>query len=268
MSSIHLGIAHFICARPLVYGLTSDERPDVTLSYDEPAVLAESLSRHDMDAALIPSIEYLRGVGEALAHSVALVARPNRGAVVLVSQQPIEDVRRIAVNEFCRTPIAALRIVLAEKFSLFPDMLVEKNFEADWRDRYDAALLAGDDALRWLNDPSNGDDTHVYNVAELWTEITNTPLILGLWVFGGTARRELLNKALILSRNLGMQNLSHLADGIAQSTQYEGEFLYDYLSNCFSYDQGEDELRGLRMLEELSIKYDLLREPRLERVEL
>jgi chorismate dehydratase len=268
LSSIHLGIAQFICARPLVFGLTSDERPDVTLSYDEPAVLADLLSRHDMDAALIPSIEFLRGVGKSMAHSIALVARPNRGAAVLVSQQPIEDVKRIAVNEFCRTPIAALRIVLAEKYDLFPDMLVEKNFEADWRDRYDAALLAGDDALRWLSNPSNDGDTHVYNITELWTEITETPLVLGLWVFGDTERRELLNKALILSRNLGMQNLSRLADGIAQSTQYESGFLYDYLSNCFSYDQGEDEIRGLHMLEELSIKYDLLREPRLERVEL
>jgi hypothetical protein len=70
----------------------------------------------------------------------------------------------------------------------------------------------------------------------------------------------------VTSRNLGVQNLSRLADGIAQTTQFDREHLYGYLSQCWSYNMGQEELDGLRALEEFALQYDVLREARLERV--
>lgn len=261
MRGITIGAAPFVSTRPLIYGITSDRSEDVTLTYDEPSLLAEALMRGELDVALVPSIEYLRGIGRFHIEGPALVAQPGGGGVLLASQKPLAEVERIAVGEFSRTPIAALRIVLAERYNVTPDILVEKNLRQRWREQYDAVLISGDGALPGgLHDEPCAE---VVNVCSLWYSVTSKPLVTALWVFNDETLRSRLTELLVSSRNAGVQNLSHLADGIAQSTQYDGSQLYDYIAQSWSYQMGPDELDGLRRLEELAMQYDVLREARL-----
>ena len=80
MNQIRIGAPHFISVRPLVYGFTHNVTPHVELVYGEPAMLADALERGRLDAALIPSIEYLRGVGRFVVEGPALLARPAPGS--------------------------------------------------------------------------------------------------------------------------------------------------------------------------------------------
>ena len=262
MGPIRLGIPQHICARPLVYGLMRNTTSRMQITYGESSMLGEALMRGRLDAALVPAIEYLRGAGEHFVEGPAMIATAADGNILLVSQTPVEEIHRVAVSEFCRTPIAILRVALADAHGVTPDFLVEKNL-TDWRENYDAALLSGDVALRYRSgDPLAGDTCH--NIAGLWYTLTGAPLVTAMWVYNDPALRTDLSKALITSRNLGMQNLSHLADGIAQTSQFESTFLYEYLSTCWTYDMRSDQLAGLRKLEERALHYDLLRHARLE----
>jgi chorismate dehydratase len=232
--------------------------------YGESSALGEAVQRGRLDAALVPSIEYLRGTGARLVEGPAMVATAADGNILLVARAPVEEIKRVAVGEFCRTPVAILRVVLAGAHDVTPDFLVEKN-PAAWRENYDAVLLSGDAALRYCcSDPLAGDTRH--NIAGLWHQLTGAPLVTGLWVYNDDALRTELGKTLTTSRNLGMQNLSHLADGIARTSQYESKFLYDYLNTCWAYDMRDAEIAGLRALEEQALRYDLLRHSRLESV--
>lgn len=264
MSPIRLGIPQHICARPLVYGLMRNTGSRMQVVYGESSALAEAVQRGRLDAALVPSIEYLRGTGERYVEGPAMVASAADGNILLVTQTPIEEIQRIAVSEFCRTPVTVLRVVLAGAHGVTPDFLVEKNLSG-WRESYDAVLLSGDAALQYCcTEPLAGDTRH--NVAGLWYQLTAAPLVTALWVYNDAELSTELNKSLITSRNLGMQNLSHLADGIAQTSQYESKFLYDYLNNCWTYDMRDARRAGLRTLEEQALRYDLLRHSRLENV--
>jgi len=259
---IRLGVPQFIAARPLIYCLMLGGGDRVEYTYNEPAILSDALSRGQLDAALIPSIEYLRGTGHFYVAGPALVARPGRANIILVARRPLAELERVAVSEFCRTPVAALRVVLSELHDSEPDLLVEKNHNADWRERYDAILLSGDAALRRLTDePVPGDTVH--NVTSMWSELTGQPLVAALWVYSDPAIGTELSRLLLTSRNLGVQNLSHLCDGISQTSQYDSEFLYDYLSNGWSYELHDNELTGLRTLEEHGLRFDLLRTGRM-----
>jgi len=259
---IRLGVPQFIAARPLIYGLMRGGANRVEFTYNEPAILSDALARGQLDAALIPSIEYLRGTGHFYVAGPALVARPGRANIILVARKPLAELERVAVGEFCRTPVAALRVVLSELHDSEPDLLVEKNPNADWRECYDAILLAGDAALRRLTDEPVAGDT-VHNVTSMWSELTGQPLVAALWVYSDPAIGTELSKLLLTSRNLGVQNLSHLCDGIAQTSQYDAEFLYDYLFNGWSYELHDNELTGLRTLEEHGLRFDLLRHGRM-----
>ncbi len=261
MSRIRIGIPQYISVRPLIYGLIRSPHKGVEIIYDEPAVLSGGLERGELDVALIPSVEYMRGVGTAFVSGPALVARPGGRGILLVSQKPIAEIERVAVHEFCRTPIAAVRIALDRVHNVTPDLLVEKNYNGDWREHYDAILMSGDSALDYISRPAPaGLETH--NVTDLWGQVTPHPLVLGLWVYTNKELEATFSKWLMTSRNLGLQNLSRLADGIAATTHYQSELLYDYFANSWSYNLDKDGLEALRALEELAVEYDLVREGR------
>lgn len=249
-------------ARPLIYGLIRSPQPGVEMIYDETASLAERLRRGELEAALIPSIEFLRGAGQTLVEGPALVARPGGRATLLITQRPIETAERIAVNEFCRSPIVAVRVVLDRLWGVRPDLLVEKNLNDDWRERYDAVLLNGDAALDFVN-RGTPPDLEAFSVGQMWLRVTGHPLVQGVWVYSEPELETRLSSWLITSRNLGLQNLSRLADGIAATSHYGSEVLYDYFANSWSYNLGPDEMEGLRALEELALEYDLIRQSRL-----
>ena len=260
VSQLRYGAADFISTRPLLAGL---QRAAAPLHFETPAALVDSLARGRYDAALVPTIEYLRGAGTHLVQGPALVSRTAPGSLVLVSQKPLADVERIAVGEFCRTPVAALRIVLAEMFECFPDLLVEKRIEEDdWRDRYDAALLTADAAFRELTAPKTKGLTR-YNIAEMWRIVTRTPLVLAVWVYNDAARASQIQKSLTESLRAGLDNLPVLCDDVSRTIGLDAMVIHDYLSRAWSYQLGEREMDGLRALNDLACRYDLIRESRL-----
>ena len=263
MNKLRVGAPDFVSVRPLVYGLVRNAHPAIELSYAAPGQLAELLEQGALDAALIPSIEFLRGTGRALLEGPALVAKTIQGSLLLTTTKPVEEVRRIAVDEHSRSPVAALRIVLSECFGVLPDLCVAKN-PGNWQEQYDGMLLTGDRSLEHLahNARSTG---HIYNIAELWGNLTMVPLVIAVWAYNDKKHAAPLSRALIDSRNSGMQNLSELADGIAQTSPYESKFLYEHFINCWDYHFADMEWEGLRTMEEFALRYDLLQKQRRQR---
>jgi chorismate dehydratase len=263
--NIRVGVHDFVSARPLIYGLTRRQAREVDLVYQEPGLLAESLHHGQLDAALIPSIEFLRGIGSHYLDGPALIARPSAGSLLLVSKGPAESLRRVAVGEYSRSPLAIARIVLAEKYGATPDLCVCKNMQGDWREHYDGDLLTGDRGLQFLAERPDS-DLNVIDLAADWGELTSLPLVMSMWVYNKSSLAGQITKIMVLSRNLGLSNLSRLADGIALSSPYSGEMISDYLNNCWAYQLGTDGMDGLRALEEYAIRYDLIRHGRLSEV--
>ena len=77
--AIRVGAVSYLNAKPLYYRL--DERStSVELSMDLPSRLASRLASGDLDVALIPSVEYLRGAasGYEILPGFAIAARGGR----------------------------------------------------------------------------------------------------------------------------------------------------------------------------------------------
>lgn len=266
VSQLRFGAADFIANRPLVCGLSNGHANGARLTYESQATLVDSFERGRYDAVLMPSIEYLRGAGRYLLPGPALVGRSAPGGIVLVSQKPLEELKRVAVGECCRTPVAALRIVLAEQQHVFPDLLVEKRLnEDDWRDRYDAALITGDAALREAAAaPTEG--LMRFNVAEMWKALTKTPLVHSVWVCDQESQLSEIRSTLASLCAFGLERLASLAEEIAATFSMDAMVAYDYLTRTWSYELGDAEMDGLRALSDFARKYDLIRESRLSTI--
>jgi chorismate dehydratase len=265
LKTIRIGAPGYISARPLIYGLMQQPRTDVILTYDEPSDLAEALERGSLDVALIPSIEFLRGTGKHYVNGPAVVVNARTNGLVLVTDRPITEIRRVAVAEKCRTTLAAMRIVLDGLYNVLPDFCVFKGESEEWRNNYDAVLLDGDNGIRYC-DKQLRENEECHDIAEMWSKLFPHPLVLSLWAYNDLGLSDRLSELLGKSRDFGVQNLSILADGVARTSQYKSAFLYDYFASGWTYNTGEEEEQGLRLLEDHALRYQLIQNPRLERV--
>jgi chorismate dehydratase len=263
MANVRIGAPNHISVRPLIHGLQTSSRPNIVLSYGEPGELADALEDRRLDAALVPSIEFLRGVGSGFVPGPALVIKGHTGGIFLVTDRPIEQIKRIAVSVSCRTPVAALRVVLDQVHHIMPDFCVSHADAGNWRGDYDAILLSDDQGLRYGQN-GNGSDAICHDVGTMWCSLHETPLVLGLWAYNDASLSDDLASLLRESRDCGMADLSLVAASIARTTSYDSEFLHRYLSGGFGYNMGTPEAEGLRRLEDYALQYRLIRRPRVE----
>ena len=110
---IRVGAVSYLNAKPLYYRLC-DIAPNVRLTMDVPSRLAEQLADGELDVALIPSVEYLRGAGRGyeIIPGFAIAARGPVRSVKLFSRVPWERVERLALDAGSRTSQVLARIWL------------------------------------------------------------------------------------------------------------------------------------------------------------
>ncbi|MFQ5510808.1 MAG: MqnA/MqnD/SBP family protein [Candidatus Krumholzibacteriia bacterium] len=265
MNKLRIGAPGHLAARPLVFGLMRNSRAQVDLVYDEPGRLATALDRRELDAALIPSIEFLRGTGGHYVQGPAQIAGVNTRSLVLVTDRDLPSTSRIAVNENSRTPLAVLRIVLDKLHHTTPDFCVFKGDPDKWCEAYDGVLLTGDRGLdHWLE--NRNENAATYDLGEMWAALFPHPLVLSLWAYNDEKLGERLQELLVSARDFGIQNLSILSDGVAQSSSYDGEVLYNFFATSWKYDLGRAEEQGLKVLEQHALEYQLIQHSRLGKV--
>ncbi len=111
--TIRVGAVSYLNAKPLYYRL-SDRAKSVELSMDLPSRLASRLASGDLDVALIPSVEYLRGAssGYEILPGFAIAAKGAVRSVKLFSRVPFERIDRLALDEGSRTSQALTRVWL------------------------------------------------------------------------------------------------------------------------------------------------------------
>ena len=117
---IRVGAVTYLNARPLVFSLARFA-PQVEIVIDLPSRLADSLAAGQLDVAMIPSIEFARGSGYAIISDACIACDGAVRSVKLYSRVPIERLRTLALDEGSRTSAALVRILLKERFGVWPE---------------------------------------------------------------------------------------------------------------------------------------------------
>jgi chorismate dehydratase len=241
---IRVGAVSYLNARPLYYRL-EEFAPRARLVMDVPSRLADRLGRGELELALIPSVEYLRGsaLGYEIVPGFAIAARGPVRSVKLFSRVPIGSIRRLALDEGSRTSQALARVWLDAAHGVRPaqiDLLplgvpIEESTA-------DAVLLIGD---RAMTDPG-GPFAAVVDLAEAWHDLTALPFVFALWVARPGVELGELPEALATSRAEGLAHAAEIARAAAPRLGIDEASGLDYLTRVLSYDLGAPELAGLR----------------------
>ncbi len=148
---------------------------------DVPSRLADGLAAGELDVALIPSVEYLRGAsrGYEILPGFAIAARGAVRSVKLFSRVPVETIARLALDEGSRTSQALVRVWLDAAHGVRPSSIESLPLGVPpLESTADAVLLIGDRAMKV---PDSAFHT-VVDLGEAWVALTGLPFVFALWV--------------------------------------------------------------------------------------
>lgn len=221
-----------------------------------PARCAGLLRGREVDAALVPVIEYQRMPAVAIVPDVCVGARAQVRSVVLATKvKDLRDVRRIALDESSRTSAALLKIIFREFL----------RFEPEWNSRApdvgqmlahnDAALIIGDPAMNFARD-----NLHVFDLASLWREHTGLGFVFAMWMAPTDASPAARRIDFAGARDEGVARIEDIIEFYEPLLGLSRNDLGIYLRENISFSIDEEMRAGLELYFKLAHKHGIIPE--------
>lgn len=289
--ALRIGAVNYLNSKPLIEGL-SDAAPASQLVLDYPGRLADRLADGGLDAALIPSFEYLRNPNYALVSDACVAARGPVMSVKLYFRVPPGEVRTLALDEGSRTSAALARVMLFKRFGVEPKLEALPIGRPTGSVETDAVLLIGDRAMH-----APVEEFHeTWDLGDAWYEWTGLPFVFAVWAVrdedspalrrnGRSLNRDSrealrlrqigadndrlqvadngvhaeLARVLTDARDRGVGRLADIARREAAGLGVEEQTAIDYLTRNLHFTLGSAEKTGLRLFEELTRRSGILK---------
>lgn len=247
---LRVGAVRYLNSKPLYYRFET-HAPTAQLVLDVPSRLAEQLADGELDVALIPSVEYLRGAsrGYTILPGFAIAARGPVRSVKLFSRVPIGRINRLALDAGSRTSQALVRVWLNAAHGVQPERIETLALGVSpLESTADAVLVIGDQAMKV---PETSFHSTV-DMAAAWKQMTGLPFVFAMWVARAGAELGGLPAALDRCRAEGLAHAHELASIHGPRLGLDVEVCHDYLTQVLSYDLGEPEIAGLTRFAEMA----------------
>ena len=253
MPPIRIGAVNYLNSKPLIYGFEKHVAC-ASLSCDLPSRLADRLASNDLDVALIPSFEAIRGGNSYQIISDACVAAsgPVR-SVKLYFRVPPAKVSSLALDEGSRTSSALSQVLLWRRENIRPELKSLAIGDTVDKTEADAVLLIGDRAMR---DPDES-FVETWDLSEEWQRDTHLPFVFACW----TARQAVphaICDALSACREDGLNHLNEIAQREAPLLDLSIEEAKSYLRDNLHFYLGDKEQESLNQFRQECLKAGLL----------
>jgi chorismate dehydratase len=258
--TLRIAASSYLNTAPLIWSfLHGSKKEAAQLLIDEaPARCAELLSRGEVDAALVPVIEYQRLSGVAIVPNVCVGSQSAVRSVVLASKRDdLREVRSVALDDSSRTSVALVKIIFREFFG----------FDPEWRVmRPDlVAMLAGNDAALIIGDPAMKIDRSVvtvFDLATLWHEHTKLGFVFAMWMGRRDKAEEIAAIGFADARDEGLAHLDEIASAYEPKLRIAQDELKSYLTENISFALDDQLMAGLELFFRLAEKHGLIDENR------
>src|SRR5436190_12649707 len=203
----------YLNTAPLIWSFIHGSRRGraEVLTDKAPARCAEMLAHSEVNAALVPIIEYQRLTDIVVVPDVCVGSRSAARSVVLATRlNNLKKVRRVALDNSSRTSVALVKIIFQEFLGFEPEWLSSHPDLKSMLQHSDAALIIGDPAMQIPRD-----QFRVFDLATLWHEFTGLGFVFAMWM----ARKDSIEKIRLIdlaaARMEGLAHLDEIAAGYA-----------------------------------------------------
>lgn len=258
---LRIGAVSYLNTKPLIHRLPElleirmPER-SATLKLDLPSRLADDLKRGNLDVALIPSVEYFRGLpsGYHVVSDAAIACRGPVWSVRLLSRVPVRQIKRLALDEGSRTSAAMLRVLLWEMYGLRPETVPMGMDQHPESVDADAILMIGDRAMH----PARGVYRTIWDLGDRWCRHTELPFVFAMWVARENVDTTGLASVLEASRDAGLEEMESIADNEAARHGLTQEDVHRYFAENLHFRLGPGERLGLESFRQRSTSIGLI----------
>ncbi len=241
---VRIGAVSYLNTRPLVHGLEhgiGSQR--IELSYDVPSVLADRLAAGELEVALLPVVELARIPDLEIVPGLGIVVRGAAQSVLLVSNKPLEQIRRVALDPESRTSNALVQVICRDALGLSPEFVPAGLDLAETLRDHDAAVRIGDKAL--FEPLPEG--VHALDLGEAWFETRKLPFVFAVWAARPGVVDRRLYEDLHDSRREGTAQVDRIAGEFTWQGHTHPDVVRRYLQKHILYRLGSAELESLEL---------------------
>lgn len=216
-----------------------------------PTELNGLLAAGELDVAVVSAVEYARNAGAyQLLPDLAISCDGPVRSVALFSKRDVSalDGATVLISASSRTSVHLLELLAREVWGVRPHLVEARTEAQDLAELEDlpheGVLVIGDAALLLAAD---GRYPYRYDLGAEWKAWTGLPFVFAVWAARREApRRQVaaLHRALLASRDWGLEHLGLLADEAAERTGIPKERCATYLSGL-DYALSYGHLEGL-----------------------
>lgn len=234
---IRVSVISYLNTIPFVYGLLNHSVSGlIELKYATPAQAANDLLEANTDIGIIPSAVIPSLGKENIVSDYCIGATGSVASVLLCSNVPVEEIKRVYLDSESRTSVLLSRILFRNYWKVNPEyaQFEQGGQEIDYSASY---VLIGDKAMIHSNKFK-----YVYDLAQVWIEYKKLPFVFACW----TSNKKLdagfiseFNNAL----RFGVENIGAAVKTIPHN--FDNDFAYNYLVNNISYNLTPHKREGL-----------------------
>ena len=163
---------------PFIYGIRHAGNLRAELLLTPPALCASNFIDGNADIALLPSAVVPRLKDAELVTDFCIGAEGEVRTVVVVSNTPIEEVRRIWLDAHSRTSVQLTGYLAARRWKIAPQWLDMSDYAVlDTPQEGDAFLLIGDKVF-----DHEDEFIYSYDLAAEWKKATRLPFAFAVWI--------------------------------------------------------------------------------------
>lgn len=219
-----------------------------------PARCGDLLARGEVEAALVPIIEYQRIPDVQVVPGVCVGSHSAVRSVVLISKYAdLKKVSRVGLDFSSRTSQALVKIIFREFLSCEPQWEISRPDVHDMLKDNDAALLIGDPAMN-MTLP----DVHVFDLASVWRRFTNTGFVFAMWMARAGAVTAVRAIDFARARDEGLENVEQIISECETDMPLPRAEIRKYLTENITFNLDDELEKGMRLYFELARKHDLI----------
>ena len=255
-----IAASSYLNTAPLIWAFTHGSRRDsVELFTDTaPARCASMLANGEVDAALVPVVEYQRIPNIVMVPDVCVGSKTTVRSVVLVTRKNnLKKVERIALDESSRTSAALVKILFREFLGFEPQWETSAPDVKSMLAHADAALIIGDPAMTVPRDKFR-----VFDLAALWHEFTGFGFVFAMWMVRKTSTDKVRAVNFAAARDEGVANVEQIAVSYAPQIGLSPAEIMMYLTQNIVFNVDVQMQKGLTRYFELAHKHGLISDVR------
>jgi chorismate dehydratase len=250
-----LAASSYLNTAPMIWSFNRGPRKGMIELVDAvPAQCADLVALGQVEAALVPVIEYQRISNLNVVPEVCIGSRNQvRSVVLLTNGSELKNLREIALDESSRTSAALIKIIFREFLGSEPKW-TSHSASADYvRNENQGVLMIGDPAMML-----NRDNIRVFDLATLWRKHTGLGFVFAMWMIredASAAARTIDFRAVCEE---GLAQTEEIIDVYEPILGWSRDDLRTYLTENISFFMDGELSAGLNLYYQLAHKHGLI----------